>query len=145
MYDVNKNNEELQNYKGGGYFGQWNTDKIIESYFPNRTNGFCIEVGAADGIRGSNTKYFENLGWNTLCIEPNIKYKESLERNRELIRYYACGSDNKDDIELTIFDVGDNNIMSSLTSLVPDKRLVRDHGHLINDKYTVDVNVRTLS
>jgi len=70
-------NKEMKLYDNGLYYGQWHTDKIIESYFPNQKYGICIEVGAANGIKGSNTKYFENLGWNVLCIEPNIKYKES--------------------------------------------------------------------
>lgn len=144
-YNPDINNKETKLYDSDLYFGQWHTDKIIESYFPNQNTGVCIEIGAANGIKGSNTKYFENLGWDVLCIEPNIKYKESLENNRKLVRYYACGHENVDSVELTVFDIGKSHIMSSLSSLSPDERLVKDHGHLINDKYMMIVDVRTLS
>ena len=50
-----------------------------------------------------------------------------------------------DGVELTVFDVGEKHIMSSLSSLTPDERLVKDHSHLINDEYMMNVNVRTLS
>lgn len=143
MYDVTKNNKEIQNYKDSAYYGQWETDKIIESYFDNNSVGKCIEVGAADGIRGSNTKYFEDNGWDVLCIEPNLEHKESLDSCRKLVKYYACGKENIES-SLHIFRVGKNNIASSLTSLKPDKRLVDDHREIINDSYEVEVKVRTL-
>jgi len=59
-----------------GYFGQFNTDVIIELYFNNIVLGNCVEVGVANGTRGSNTLYFEKKGWETLCIEPNPEYYE---------------------------------------------------------------------
>ena len=47
-------------------------------------------------------------------------------------------------MELTVFDVGERNIMSSLTSLKPDERLVEAHEHIINESYKVEVEVETL-
>ena len=35
MYNVNKNNTELNTQATSKYYGQWETDKIIESYFKN--------------------------------------------------------------------------------------------------------------
>lgn len=142
-YDVNKNNSELKGWDGGKYFGQWETDKIIESYFINQKKGICVEVGAANGIKGSNTLYFEHLGWEALCIEPNPKQFDSLEEHRKNVAHYAV-SDKVGKMELTVFDVGDNNIMSSLTSLKPDERLVKSHSHIINESYNVEVEVETL-
>lgn len=143
-YDVNKINDELEGWDGGKYFGQWETDKIIEQYFPNIENGICVEVGAANGIKGSNTLYFEQLGWNALCIEPNPKQMESLLRHRKNVVQCAV-SDVPGKLNLTVFDVGKKNIMSSLTSLKPDKRLVDAHSHIINDSYDVEVDVKTLT
>ena len=115
MYDVNKNKEELDATTSSKYYGQWETDKFIEKYFPNQSKGYCIEVGAADGIKGSNTKYFEDLGWDALCIEPNKLFSESLEKHRKVVRYYAVGDSNLASVSLQIFNVGDKEIMSSLT------------------------------
>ena len=144
MNDVNKNKEELDATTSSKYYGQWETDKFIEKYFPNQSKGYCIEVGAADGIKGSNTKYFEDLGWDALCIEPNKLFSESLEKHRKVVRYYAVGDSNLASVSLQIFNVGDKEIMSSLTSLRPDPRLVEAHKHLINDMSSVNVPLRTL-
>jgi FkbM family methyltransferase len=143
MYDVDKNNEELKGWDGGKYFGQWETDKIIEEYFINKIDGICVEVGAANGVKGSNTLYFEQMGWKSLCIEPNPKQFDSLEKYRKNISHYAV-SDKRGKMNLTVFDVGERNIMSSLTSLNPDERLVEAHAHIINEKYGVEVEVETL-
>ena len=143
-YDINKNNAELKGWDGGKYFGQWETDRIIETYFEKGYIGDCVEVGAANGIKGSNTLYFESLGWNALCIEPNPKQFNSLARHRKSVAHYAV-SDKAGKKDLTIFDVGENNIMSSLTSLKPDERLVEAHKHIINKSYKFEVNVETLS
>mgnify|MGYP001083872865 FL=1 len=89
-YNINKIQQDLKTWDGGKYYGQWETDKVIESYFDKGYKGVCIEVGAADGIKGSNTLYFEECGWSALCIEPNTEHTESLEKNRKLVRYFAC-------------------------------------------------------
>ena len=144
MYDVNKNKEELNATAPSKYYGQWETDKFIEKYFPDQKTGYCIEVGAADGIKGSNTKYFEDLGWNALCIEPNKLFSASLEFHRNLVRYYAVAAHHKHHDTLTVFNVGEKKIMSSLSSLRPDARLVDAHKHIINGTSSIEVPVRTL-
>jgi FkbM family methyltransferase len=143
MYNVDKINKELKSYKDSRYYGQWETDKIIESYFDIGKPGNCIEVGAADGIKGSNTKYFEDNGWNVLCIEANPHQEKSLRDCRKLVKMYACGQENYE-TKLTIFNVGQSNIQSSITSLSPDSRLIGDHKHIINETCEVTVQVKTL-
>ena len=81
-YSVDQINKELTGLNNGDYYGQWETDKIIKSYFPEGYKGMCIEVGAANGVKGSNTLYFEERGWDVLCIEPHPEHEESLERHR---------------------------------------------------------------
>lgn len=143
MYNVNKINEELKNYTNTKYYGQWETDKIIESYFDINKKGTCIEIGAANGIKGSNSKYFEDNGWDVLCIEANPNHEFSLKSTRKYVRMYGCGHENKD-AELTIYRVGEKNIESSLTSLSPDLRLIKDHIHIINNCEKINVPVYTL-
>jgi FkbM family methyltransferase len=142
-YNVNEINNELKGWDGGNYYGQWETDKLIESYFDKGYKGTCIEVGAADGIKGSNTLYFEKLNWDVLCIEPNPKQFDSLAKHRKNVVHCAI-SDSIGKMDLTVFDIGEKNIMSSLTSLRPDERLVEAHKHIINDSYKVEVEVETL-
>ena len=137
-------NDELRGWNNGDYFGQWETDKIIESYFNIDEPGVCVEVGAANGIKGSNTLYFEQRGWNALCIEPNPEHVDSLLKHRKNNLFFAC-AEKQGLFPLTVFKVGEKNISSSLTSLKPDERLVDAHCDIINESYTVDVNVETLA
>ena len=127
-----------------GYYGQFSTDVLIELYFQNKAVGSCVEVGAANGIRGSNTLYFERMGWRTLCIEPNPEYFKLVKEVRKEAAQYACGSSDAPRAPFTVFDIGERNIMSSVSGLEPDKRLVEQHEHIINDTKQIDVEVRTL-
>ncbi len=127
------------------YYGQWETDKVIEEYFPQKTNGFCVEVGAYDGIKGSNTNYFENIGWACMCIEPNPHAFRELYYNRTLSYNVnvACDSfGGRADLEIFHFNSG---IQSSLTSLNTDSRLVKDYCDAITKRTFVNVPVTKLS
>ncbi|MBC8411021.1 MAG: FkbM family methyltransferase [Rhodobacteraceae bacterium] len=127
-----------------GYHGQFSTDVLIELYFQDVSNGNCVEVGAANGYRGSNTLYFENLGWRTLCIEPNPLFAEKISKTRKEYVQCACGSEYNPESKFTVFDIGEHNIMSSLSGLQPDKRLLKTHDHVINNSYEINVEVKTL-
>jgi len=49
----------------------------------NPTKGFYVDIGAHNGVEGSNTKYFEELGWDGVCIEPHPDVFKQLEQNRK--------------------------------------------------------------
>lgn len=44
--------------------------------------GFYLDIGAHDGVSGNNTKYFEEKGWEGVCIEPHPLVFEQLKVNR---------------------------------------------------------------
>lgn len=50
----------------------------------------CIEVGAANGISGSNTLELENEGWKCILIEPRPKAFSLLRQNRPRSIAYSC-------------------------------------------------------
>lgn len=143
-YRVNDNYKQIQDERLEGYYGQWNTDKVIEQYFLNRKPGIAVDVGAADGVRGSNTYFFEKLGWDVICVEPNPKFYPKLAEVRKRVYEYAL-TDFDGASEFTVFNVGAKEIMSSLSSLKPDQRLVRDHEHIINSSEKIIVNTTTLT
>jgi hypothetical protein len=43
---------------------------IVYEVFPGVTNGYFVDVGSGDGVRDSNTKVLEDLGWSGVCIDP---------------------------------------------------------------------------
>lgn len=81
----------------------------------NKNNGFFIELGANDGIKQSNTAFFEFFrNWNGILIEPSKNMFELCVSNRPRSKCYnyACVSDNFTDEEIS----GDFNgdLMSSV-------------------------------
>lgn len=127
------------------YYGQWETDRIIESYFPNGVD-FCVEVGAYDGVTNSNAKYFQDNGANCIFIEPNPFVFKELEKNapESLVYNVACGK-SKSSSNLNIVRLHDNK-ESAVTSLELDQRLIDSHNdrNLIKEIVSVPVEVLTL-
>ncbi len=86
-YSAIKKNEE-------GYYGQCQQDKYLnEAYFKNKRRGTFVEIGAHNGVAYSNTKFFEDLGWKGICIEPIPEVFEELKTNRKALCIQGCISD----------------------------------------------------
>jgi len=63
--------ELAQHYGGKRFYSQLGQDKwIIGVVFPGVTNGYFVDVGAADGLLNSNSKALEELGWTGVAVEP---------------------------------------------------------------------------
>ncbi len=72
------------------------TDKELDIYvyrfFKERlkqTNGFFVDVGANDGITGSNSLAFEEAGWKGLLVEANVAHKEALLKRKWKTEFVA--------------------------------------------------------
>ena len=79
------------------YYGHHELDKKLKKYL-NYKNGFFVELGANDGVKQSNTFYFEkNLNWKGILIEPiKKKYLKCLKYRSNNNYFYnnACVSFN---------------------------------------------------
>lgn len=67
------------------FHSQWGEDRWLAEHFRIPTAGVIVDVGAGDGVRGSNTFYFENLGWRGLCVDADPRNHEPLRRIRSCI------------------------------------------------------------
>lgn len=68
---------------------QYNEDKIVyENYFKNPTpylNGIFIEIGALDGLKYSNSYFYEkSLGWKGLLVEGSSNNCKELKKNQNI-------------------------------------------------------------
>jgi FkbM family methyltransferase len=63
-------------------YGQFGEDRILEEIFSDRTDGYCVEIGANDGLTGSATYLFEQRGWTCLLVEPIPEFVEEIRRHR---------------------------------------------------------------
>jgi FkbM family methyltransferase len=95
-------------------------DVLIEPFMDYR-NGFFIEVGANDGSRQSNTRYFEMYkGWRGLLIEaiPDLAKKCKKNRPRSIVENYALVSS---DYRENTIDIHYCNLMSVIKNSALDK------------------------
>lgn len=116
------------------YYGQFETDRYISEYFPAGYGGSCIEVGAVDGIELSNTYYFELMGWDCLCIEPQNGpgYFDDLVINRKNAINYAIASENDDNVTFNVVHLNDTPA-NAISGLQVDDRLITQH-HMYNPR-----------
>ena len=79
---------------------------LFESYFSSLHNGVFLEMGALDGVKFSNTKFFEdNSNWTGVLIEPLPDDYQKLVKNRPNARCYNCAvSKTVGEIELYVND-----------------------------------------
>lgn len=77
------------------YYSQFGQDKYLDqTVFKGKTNGFFVEIGAYDGIKFSNTYFFEKYrNWQGICVEPIPEQYELLKRNRSCHCFSGCISD----------------------------------------------------
>jgi FkbM family methyltransferase len=80
------------------YFSEAGQDMLVkDNFFKNQKSGFFLEIGAFDGIEGSNCYHFEKvMNWQGIAIEASPLQFEKLKKNRncKLINM-AIGPENK--------------------------------------------------
>jgi FkbM family methyltransferase len=64
-------------------YSQLQQDLRVLQFYKIKTNGFFVDIGAADGIQLSNTYLLEACAnWKGICIEPNPNNYNKLILNR---------------------------------------------------------------
>ena len=64
------------------YYSQYKQDEFIyNSFFKNKRDGVFLEIGADDGVRFSNCKFFEDhLNWKGIAVEARKEAYEKLKK-----------------------------------------------------------------
>ena len=62
---------------------QFGEDKFLVEELGMPEKGFFLDFGAGDPIRLSNTYYFEQIGWDGICIEADPRNFEALLEKRK--------------------------------------------------------------
>lgn len=94
---------------------------LYQHVFGNKRNGVFIEMGALDGVRYSNTKFFEdNFDWTGILIEPHPDKFKELQKNRpKCLLYNSLVSDISEQITYKYF-VDDYAAVSGVKHTLPD-------------------------
>lgn len=108
------------------FYSQIKQDEILYNrYFKDLTNGVFVDIGAHDGITGSNTLFYEkHLNWTGICIEPLPSVYKQLIENRSCVclNYAICNSDGeKDFLEVN----GYSEMLSGLVEYYDARHLSR--------------------
>jgi hypothetical protein len=79
---------------------------VLHTIFKGKKNGYFMEVGAYDGVEGSNTYLMEkSYGWKGILVECSPRWYPSIWQNRNAILMpYAVF--NEDDKILNFYDTG---------------------------------------
>ncbi len=112
----------------------------------NVSDGSYIDIGAHDGISFSNTKLFEDLGWQGICVEPNPDMYEKLCRNRRSINLNVAISKSDGVSRFTKVN-GSSNMLSGLTetfSKEHKERVKRELKEMGGDIEEIEIQTRTL-
>jgi FkbM family methyltransferase len=67
-------------------------DVMLARVFSSRTDGFYVDVGAGDPVNLSVTKWFYDLGWSGINIEPNRSLFKKLSADRSRDVNLECGA-----------------------------------------------------
>jgi len=114
------------------YYSQYGQDQwLYENYFSNKKDGIFLEIGCIDGLHLSNTKFFEDIGWTGLCIEPSPSNYKKLEDNRNCITENIAVSNYEG--ESDFWDIhGYGQGLSGLTEKYDPKHVERIHTEMKN-------------
>jgi FkbM family methyltransferase len=94
-------------------------DVMLARVFAGRDTGFYVDVGAADPVNLSVTKWFYDLGWSGLNIEPNKQLFDRLAADRPRDINLDCGAGaTASEAQFFEADVGE---LSSFDSRVQNK------------------------
>ncbi len=118
---------------------QLGQDLEVIKFYNNKMDGYFIEVGAADGIRFSNTYLLEKqYNWKGICCEPILSQFDKLVKNRPNSICIKDAVYNKSGLILTFDIANESSLFSGITTHI-DKHKARV------DKNKTTVKVKTIS
>lgn len=130
------------------YFSQYGQDEFIDKVVLNKKrNGFFVDIGAHDGISYSNSNFFELYrGFTGLCIEPNPKVFELLQKNRNCTILNACIADKVGTVNFLAIE-GYSEMLSGIIDHYHPRHLERIEDYIAmhgGNKREIDVNCTPL-
>ena len=120
------------------FYSQYSEDSLLFVIFPHQ-NGLCVEVGANDGITFSNTKYFEEIGWTCILVEPAPELCRKIRQSRTGHLFECAASSSVGELVLHIADGHD-----LFSSLEAQSTMADELGKLDAVIRSVTVKVRPL-
>lgn len=62
-------------------YSERNEEQIILDFFSSRSQGNLLDIGAANGVNGSNSLALLELGWHGVLVEPSQQQFDTMLKN----------------------------------------------------------------
>lgn len=129
------------------YYSQIQQDRVLqEKFFFRQETGFFVDVGAEEGVIGSNSLFFEQKGWKGICIEPHPDSFAKLQAARKCICLPIAASSSKGKIKFTKIN-GPSQVLSGITNKYDkrhEERISREIEKNGGSKEEIEVDTDTL-
>jgi FkbM family methyltransferase len=111
------------------YYSQFGEDRILDKLFQGKRKGVCVEVGANNGVDGSTSLHFEELGWDCILIEPNPTLCREL-RARRKARLFECAASSESGKAILHVAIGaeQSHAVSALGDARKPAQILKEHG-----------------
>ena len=119
-------------------YAQFREDVKLHRLLPE-SNGLYVEIGGHDGVTGSNTLFFEELGRPCLIVEPVAYLAEQIRARRDCAVIEAAADERDGEAEFLIATGGDT--LSTLNNINRTLSRIDEHNGGIE---SVRVRTRTL-
>ncbi len=130
------------------YKSQWGQDRILNgNIFKDKQNGFFVDVGAHNGISGSNSYFYEKLGWKGICIEPIPEIYQKLIKNRDCICLEGCAYNRSGTVKFNRLS-GYTEMLSGIEEAYPEqhkKRIANEIAAMSGSRESLDVKCYRLA
>jgi FkbM family methyltransferase len=113
-------------FKKQVYYSQYLQDIFVDIVFFNKKeNGYFIDIGAYDGIKFSNTYYFEKkYQWQGIAVEPNKEVFKKLKQSRTCNLINGVISDIDGEVEYMRVE-GEGEMLSGIVNNFAEKHIDR--------------------
>uniref|UniRef100_A0A6C0KR00 Methyltransferase FkbM domain-containing protein n=1 Tax=viral metagenome TaxID=1070528 RepID=A0A6C0KR00_9ZZZZ len=117
------------------FYSQEGQDQFLINldFIKYKNNGVFVDIGANDGVKFSNTKLLEDIGWDGVCVEPLPETFEKLRQNRKCDVFNVAISEKEGEIEFQQI-IGEAEMLSGILDAFDErhtKRIeqeIKDHG-----------------
>ena len=125
------------------FYSQYGQDTYAyETFFKDKKDGIFLEIGADDGVTFSNTKFFEDIGWSGICIEPRPSAFKLLTQNRKCVCENVALNSEEGEVEFFSID-GYGKGLSGIVENYDPKHWQRANGQeTVNSKKEI-IKVQT--
>jgi len=106
-------------------YSQWGEQELITKFFGGFIGRF-LDLGASDGVTGSNTRGLFDLGWSGVCVEASpFAFQKLIENYRGADRVECVCAAVMGSCGITSIDDSDDQTATCATH--PDQSIVKRH------------------